>query len=519
MVDFVEISVLGREVSHSQIRQEEKETMGRGEDRISCLPESVLQSILTMMPLKSAIRTDVLSKKWRNLWKYSLSTATELDFGQDLVNNLSAIEFVETVNRYLSLHVCKKLERFHVFFSPFDLFASDIQRWISYAIGKGVRYLDIDLSQGFKYKKFGEFTHGRSPFELPSSLFDCDSLIDLSLCCCNFNTPLNLSHFGGLQSLSLSHSNISEEMLQSFLTVCSLLESLSLRSCQQLGAISIMVPNLKLKRLIIRDCRSVDLLVINAPKLQSFHYFGRLCIQTQFLNISSLKDASICSNIRYWRNMSLLSDILYVLNRRNVSILSDLLHVQILTLCSGALMHLNEFEGNLDIDLPLKYQNLRELQLLMNSMTNEDLTCFYKFFYLCSFPFVEKLCIQLPKHIDYPNEEKYGGWMSLKCNTTFDRLKVIKITNFKGSSNEMSLVSSLLQKAAVLETLVLVIRPAKESNGEGILDWRILKGEVLLLQKASPTAQIILHEFGEDDDGLNSTHLEIYNYYNNENFL
>ncbi|KAI0529667.1 hypothetical protein KFK09_002221 [Dendrobium nobile] len=475
--------------------------MGRGEDRISNLPESVLKSIITMMPLKSAIRTDVLSKKWRNLWKYSLSTATALDFADDLANNLSATDFVETVNRYLSLHVSKKLERFHLFFSPFDLFASDIERWISYAIGKGVRYLDIDLSQG-------EFSHGRSPFELPSSLFDCDTLIDLSLRCCNFKTPLNFSNFGGLQSLSLSHSNISEEILQSILTECSLLQSLSLRSCQQLGAISITVPNLKLKRLIIRDCQSANLLEINSPKLQSFHYFGRLCIQTNFLNISSLKYASICSNIRYWRNMSLLSDILYVLNRRNVSILSDLLHLQILTLCSGALMHLNEFEGNLDIDLPLKYQNLRELQLLMNSMTNEDLTCFYKFFYLCSFPFLEKLCIQLPKHIDYPNEEKYGGCMSLKCNTTFDRLKLIKITNLKGSSNEMSLVSSLLQKAAVLEALVLVIRPGssgKKSKGEGILDWRILKGEVLLLQKASPTAQIILHEFGEDDDGLNST--------------
>ncbi|XP_020688312.2 F-box/FBD/LRR-repeat protein At1g13570-like [Dendrobium catenatum] len=262
--------------------------MGRGEDRISNLPESVLQSILTMMPLKSAIRTDVLSKKWRNLWKYSLYTATALDFGDDLANNLSATDFVETVNRYLSLHASKKLERFHLFFSPFDLFASDIERWISYAIGKGVRYLDIDLSQG-------EFSHGRSPFDLPS-LFDCDTLIDLSLCCCNFKSPLNLSNFGGLQSLSLSHSNISEEMLQTILTECSLLESLSLRSCKQLGAISIMVPNLKLKRLIIRDCQSFDLLEINAPKLQSFHYFGRLCIQTNLLNISSLKDVSICFN-------------------------------------------------------------------------------------------------------------------------------------------------------------------------------------------------------------------------------
>lgn len=477
--------------------------MGRCEDRISYLPDSVLQSILTLVPLKSAVRTDVLSKKWRNLWKYSLSTATALEFSDDLSNNLSAKEFVEAVNRYISLNERKELERFHVFFCPFDLFPSDIERWISFAAGKRVRYLNIDLSQGFTNPENGEFTDCRNPFELPSSLFDCDSLIDLSLSRCNFNTPLNLRKFGGLQSLSISHSNISEEMLQSILTECSLLESLSLRSCQQLVLISITVPDLKLKRLVIGDCLSADMMEINAPKLQSFHYFGGLCVETNFSNISSMEDALIQSIERD-------SELDYT------DLLSDISHVQILTLCKATLVHLNLSGENHGVDFRIELQNLQELQLLMTSMTDEDLTCFYTFFCICSSPLLEKLFIRLPKHIDDPNEEKYGVTVLNSPNldnvTTFVQLKAIKVTNFKGSRNEMRLLSFLLQKAPILETLVLVLPTVKEDNGKEKQGLRILRGQVSLLRKASPFVQIILHEFGEDD-GFDPTHMEIYNDY------
>ncbi|PKU78134.1 F-box protein [Dendrobium catenatum] len=357
--------------------------MGRSEDRISCLPDSVLQSILAMMPLKSAIRTDVLSQKWRNLWKYSLSTATNLDF----------------------------------------------------------------------------------------------------------------------ESLSISHSNIDTEMLQSILTECSLLEILSLRSCQHLAVINITVPDLKLKRLTIGDCFISDLLEIDAPKLQSFHYFGRLCSETNFTNISSLEDASIYS---IGRNSEL--DYTYLL--------TDLSHIQILTLCTATL-HLHQNEESFDDDL-IELQNLQELQFLMTSMSDGYLTCFYTFFSICSSPFLEKLFIRLPIHVEDRNEEKYGVSVRLNPigldNFTFDHLKVIKVTNFKGSTNEMRMVSFLLQKAAVLETLVLVLPFVKVENGKERLVLRILRGQVLLLQKAAPSAQIILHEFGEDD-GFNPTHVEIYNDY------
>lgn len=101
---------------------------------------------------------------------------------------------------------------------------------------------------------------------------------------------------------------------------------------------------------------------------------------------------------------------------------------------------------------------------------------------------------------------------SLDNITPFDHLKVIKVTNFKGSRNEMRLVGFLLQKAPILETLVLVLPSVEEKNGRERLILRILRGQVSLLRKVSPTVQIILHEVGEDD-GLNPTHMEIYDDY------
>ncbi|KAK8960319.1 putative F-box protein [Platanthera guangdongensis] len=477
--------------------------MGRGEDRISNLPHPILQSILAMMPLKSAIRTDVLSKKWRNIWQYSLSQATSLDFRDDFACNLSANEFVATVNRYLSLNRRQKIEKFHVFFCPFDSFSSDIAGWIDFAASRGVRRLDIDLSQGFRDPKYGEFADERSPFQLPSSLFDADSLVELSLSRCDFaGAPLNLTNFGGLECLSLSYSAVlDEEMLHSILTACSMLQRLTLRRCLRLGVISIVLPDLNLKKLTVGDCWATNLLVINSPKLQSFQYFGRFCTENSFSEISSLVDASI-----YSLGPSLENDY--------AEILADLCHVQILTLCTGTLLDLNQREDDGDNEFPIQLQNLKELQLLVDSMTNECLTCIYSFFRLCSSPVLEKLFIQLPRIIQDPKERKYGVTVMLNPldSATMDSLKVIKVINFKGTLNEMRLVSFLLQKAIVLERMVLVLPLVEERpcRGQERFFLRILRAQMSLLSKASPHAEIILHEFGEDD-GLNPTHVEIHN--------
>jgi len=49
----------------------------KGEDIISKLPESLITCILSSLPLKDAVRTSVLSKKW--LLRWTSITKLELD--------------------------------------------------------------------------------------------------------------------------------------------------------------------------------------------------------------------------------------------------------------------------------------------------------------------------------------------------------------------------------------------------------------------------------------------------------
>jgi hypothetical protein len=42
---------------------------GAGEDFISALPDAILQVVLSLLPSDETMRTSVLSRRWRDLWK------------------------------------------------------------------------------------------------------------------------------------------------------------------------------------------------------------------------------------------------------------------------------------------------------------------------------------------------------------------------------------------------------------------------------------------------------------------
>ena len=49
--------------------KQSEEATDDGEDHISALPDRVLQVVLSILPSDETVRTCVLARRWRNLWK------------------------------------------------------------------------------------------------------------------------------------------------------------------------------------------------------------------------------------------------------------------------------------------------------------------------------------------------------------------------------------------------------------------------------------------------------------------
>ncbi|CAN6995236.1 unnamed protein product [Brassica rapa subsp. trilocularis] len=57
-----------RSYSHQGHKTKEAGDSSDGVDSISFLPDVILQSILSSLPTEIAIKTSILSKRWRHVW-------------------------------------------------------------------------------------------------------------------------------------------------------------------------------------------------------------------------------------------------------------------------------------------------------------------------------------------------------------------------------------------------------------------------------------------------------------------
>ncbi|XP_049381028.1 F-box/FBD/LRR-repeat protein At1g13570-like isoform X2 [Solanum stenotomum] len=201
-------------------------------DALSYLPDNVIDVILLRLPCEDAVRTSILSKKWRNHW----CRLTELKIDEslwktekDLLN--PTVKFTKIMYQLLSLHegpITKfTLYVVHLASCP------EIDNFIYFLSRNDIQHLVLDLSLGKEYK-------------LPSSLFTCSQLRHLSLCYCSIQHPSAFHGFDKLISLKLCEVNISSELLESLISHCPLLEELELDIEDQSDTIEINAPMLRL---------------------------------------------------------------------------------------------------------------------------------------------------------------------------------------------------------------------------------------------------------------------------------
>ncbi|KAL6990758.1 hypothetical protein U1Q18_008879 [Sarracenia purpurea var. burkii] len=264
--------------------------IGEGnEDRISNLPDPILVDILSLLETKYAVRTGVLSTKWKHLWASVPNLIFDLrDMYPETGGLLKSIFFINSVFVFRDpLHIRRfSLTCRH---AQWRIVSDFFNAWMTAVLRGGVQELHIDVPVGGPDHR---------PLHLPPIFFTCETLVDLKLggeggyfSRVVLNLP-NWVHFPNLKRLSLKVYNPSDDLTKRLFTSCPLLESLSIDAVLPYNReviFNITAHTLKDLTMVLTsdkfdDCKHK--VVVDAPFLENF------CIEDDLLACYSMKNSS-----------------------------------------------------------------------------------------------------------------------------------------------------------------------------------------------------------------------------------
>ncbi|TKY57754.1 F-box/FBD/LRR-repeat protein [Spatholobus suberectus] len=200
-------------------------------DRISCLPGHVIDQILSHLSIREAVRTSVLSSKWRYKW----ATLPNLVFDNQCVSVASQDHMIiknkllRIIDHVLLLH-SGPINKFKL--SHRDLIGvTDIDRWTLHLFRNSIKEFVLEIWKGQRYK-------------IHSCLFSCQSLNHLELFNCWLKPPSTFQGFRNLKSLDLQHVTLAQDVFENLISSCPLLERLTLMNFDGFTHLNIDAPNL-----------------------------------------------------------------------------------------------------------------------------------------------------------------------------------------------------------------------------------------------------------------------------------
>ncbi|KAL8523942.1 hypothetical protein ACS0TY_013775 [Phlomoides rotata] len=407
-------------------------------DRISNLPGHVIDKILSHLCLRDAVRTSVLSSKWRYKWvtlpylvfdNHSVLVSTQ---DQSLVKT----KLVSIVDHVLLLHT-GPIHKFKL--SHKDLQGvSDIDRWILFLSRGSVKEFILEIWKGHRYK-------------LPSSIYSCQKLIHLELFNCLLKPPSNFNGFRSLKSLDLQHITMDQLAFEHMISSCPLLE-----------------------RLTLMNFDGFTLLNIHAPNLLFFDV-GGVFEDVSFQDTFNLAVVSIGLYVNNGTERSLA----FGSTGNLIKFFACLPHIQRLEVQTFFLKYLAA--GTIPGKLPIPCVDLSFLSIRINFNDMEEnlaAICLLR-----SSPNLQELEI-----LARPDEQATIARTSANIvehfpSFPFHQLRLIKIAGVSGIKQELNFINFLLANASVLERMT--VKPASTDSG-----WDLVK-ELLRFRRASMFAEIV----------------------------
>ncbi|KAH7859927.1 hypothetical protein Vadar_007190 [Vaccinium darrowii] len=275
---------------------------------IDALPEDLLLHIISFLPTLEAIRTCLISRKWRTLW-HSLSSF-HFDFNLFPPSDSfpeTRDSFTHYVTQTLSLRSPQSpLHYFGLRFYFTEQHHYDIvPSWINYAINHGAIELDLDFHG---YSDFSELDSDCCFYFLLEPLIESSvRVLRLHSCHLGFPDTITTVPIVSLQTIVLANVLLMDDWVVWLISLCVNLESLVIEDC--FGPDNLKLCSTKLKELSIwnfeDDPEPVDSVEICAPNLCSLSI---VCLEMGTFSLecsSSLIEAKVVYSSRskqfeYW---------------------------------------------------------------------------------------------------------------------------------------------------------------------------------------------------------------------------
>ncbi|WOG85608.1 hypothetical protein DCAR_0104799 [Daucus carota subsp. sativus] len=402
-------------------------------DRISDLPDSLLIAILALLPIKPAVRTCILSKRWRPLCE----SLPNLDFTD---GRNPGIHFIDFVDKFLMRRPNNlKIAKFLLECYRGDYYRDRVNEWIMNALGRDLKEMHL-------------FFGSQTCMNWSKIYFDMCTSVEVLLLSGKISVEIRENvTLSRLRVLGFDHVTISSyESIGKLLLNCPVLEDLIIVDCEWLtgNSLSICGPVLKRLSCCLISYDEVLRTLIDTPRLENLKigcYTGGDNDILFKLNLPFLKIAEI----DIWDEMGKGVDCVF-------GLLKQINHVKILTLPDSTVEILSlAYDDNGHYEFP-PFHNLTELVINVNECFHETLLDDF----LQNSPNLESLKFPqgLVSSCFHESFRSSWGWSQSrvpKCLST--HLKTVYIRTFHGIYDELAFVKCLLAYGSALRYVAIEI--------------------------------------------------------------
>ncbi|KAF9588809.1 hypothetical protein IFM89_016169 [Coptis chinensis] len=458
----MDFTITNPQVSSTKKLKSENEMGMSIPDRISRLPDETLHKILALLDMKCAVKTSILSTRWRYLWTYistlNFNSNVFLESTKRLAKDTT--QFKEFVDQVFIHNKANSILKFYILYDEKRcLEPPRVYSWIRALLHRNIQELDIDISTD------------ASPFHLPVGLFTCPSLTVLKLKFGYVRVPLQLPCSVSLPSLKTMHLKsvcfVDESRTSKLFRNCPVLESLIIMDSGVVMLANLFIYGHKLKDLVIENCcdevggdePAYCKIQICAPNIESFRCKDHMSRVYSIENCSSIVSAGMDMEIEKRFQFDSESGMELELPGKKtkeyavhvIKSLRAICNVRELALSPSLIEVVSKQPAILE-RISVQFLHLR--CLMLKTWLSRD--CIRAVFYMLKIsPLLDTLIIEVTKKAD--NSTSIGEYQDtlspLQC---MSQLKFVQIEGVLGCTNELKFLEILLQNALVLETLVVL---------------------------------------------------------------